>query len=102
VKTYGRLRALDEFTLNVAAGEIAELMQLTDVLGQPAGLLSGGVITARAAAGAAVVFTTHYLPELAELGATVAVARAGRVAARGNQAELCLDGLLPGGIAGRR
>ena len=107
-------------------------MQLTDVLGKPAGLLSGGqrkrtqaatalvaprplllldeptagadpltrtallgVITARAAAGAAVVYTTHYLPELAELGATIAVARAGRVAARGSQAELRLDGLFP-------
>jgi len=37
----------------------------------------------------------HYLPELAELGATIAVARAGRVAARGSQAELSLDGLFP-------
>lgn len=42
----------------------------------------------RAADGAAIVYTTHYLPELAELGATLAVARAGRVIARGEQAAL--------------
>jgi ABC-2 type transport system ATP-binding protein len=42
----------------------------------------------RAEDGAAVLYTTHYLPELVELGATVAVARAGRVVARGSQAEL--------------
>jgi ABC-2 type transport system ATP-binding protein len=50
------------------------------------------VVAARAAAGAAVVYTTHYLPELAELGATLAVARAGRIIARGSQADL-LSGL---------
>lgn len=54
-----------------------------------------GVITARAAAGAAVVYTTHYLPELAELGATLALARAGRITIRGSQAELSLDDLFP-------
>jgi len=48
----------------------------------------------RAADGAAVVYTTHYLPELAELGATLAVARAGRVIARGDQ------GTLVSGLAG--
>jgi ABC-2 type transport system ATP-binding protein len=46
------------------------------------------VVAQRAAAGAAVVYTTHYLPELTELGATLAVARAGRIIARGSQAEL--------------
>jgi ABC-2 type transport system ATP-binding protein len=45
-------------------------------------------IRARAAAGAAVLYTTHYLPELADLGATLAVARAGRVIARGTQDRL--------------
>jgi len=49
------------------------------------------VVAARAAAGAAVVYTTHYLPELAELGATVAVAQAGRIVARGTLGELSLD-----------
>lgn len=51
-------------------------------------------VTRRAASGAAVVYTTHYLPELAELGATLAVARDGRVIARGSQHSL-LNG-LPG------
>ncbi|MET8160874.1 ABC transporter ATP-binding protein [Sphaerisporangium sp. NPDC005289] len=46
----------------------------------------------RAAAGAAVVYTTHYLPELADLGATLAVARRGRIIARGTSEEL-LSGL---------
>jgi ABC-2 type transport system ATP-binding protein len=45
-------------------------------------------VLARAAAGAAVVYTTHYLPELADLDATLAVADAGRVIARGGQADL--------------
>jgi ABC-2 type transport system ATP-binding protein len=48
----------------------------------------------RAAAGTAVVYTTHYLPELADLGATLAVARAGRVIARGSQDALIRG--LPG------
>ena len=38
--------------------------------------------------GAAVVYTTHYLPELDELDATLAVAHHGRVVARGQRAEL--------------
>jgi ABC-2 type transport system ATP-binding protein len=49
------------------------------------------VVADRAAAGAAVVYTTHYLPELVELGATVAVAASGRVIARGTQHELSLE-----------
>ncbi len=48
-------------------------------------------VRARAAAGAAVVYTTHYLPELVDLGATLAVARDGQVVARGTQAELLAD-----------
>ena len=40
------------------------------------------VVKARAAAGAAVVYTTHYLPELDELGATKAVADRGRIISR--------------------
>jgi ABC-2 type transport system ATP-binding protein len=42
----------------------------------------------RANEGTAIVYTTHYLPELVELGATLAVARSGRVVARGSQHEL--------------
>jgi ABC-2 type transport system ATP-binding protein len=132
LRLFGALAGLRRAALRHAVGDIAELMQLTEVLGKPAGLLSGGqrkrvqaatalvahrplllldeptvgadpltrtalldVITARAAAGAAVVYTTHYLPELAELGATIALARAGRIAARGSQADLNLDDLFP-------
>ncbi|MDO8106041.1 ABC transporter ATP-binding protein [Isoptericola sp. b441] len=42
----------------------------------------------RADAGAAVLYTTHYLPELVELDASLAVMRAGRVVARDSQAAL--------------
>jgi ABC-2 type transport system ATP-binding protein len=51
-------------------------------------------VRARAARGAAILYATHYLPELADLGATLAVARAGRVIARGDQDTLI--GGLPG------
>jgi ABC-2 type transport system ATP-binding protein len=46
------------------------------------------VVRARATEGTAVVYTTHYLPELTELHATIAVARRGRVIARGSSQEL--------------
>jgi ABC-2 type transport system ATP-binding protein len=51
-------------------------------------------VRTRAAAGTAVLYTTHYLPELADLGATLAVAQAGRIIARGTQQELTRN--LPG------
>jgi len=51
-------------------------------------------VKARAEAGAAVVYTTHYLPELVDLDATLALARGGRVIARGTQEELTRH--LPG------
>ncbi|MEU3345099.1 ABC transporter ATP-binding protein [Streptomyces sp. NPDC006700] len=51
-------------------------------------------VKARAQAGAAVVYTTHYLPELVDLDATLALGRAGRVIARGTQDELTRH--LPG------
>lgn len=54
------------------------------------------VVKARAAEGAAVVYTTHYLPELVELQATIAVAQGGRVIARGTYDEL-VEG-LPGEV----
>jgi ABC-2 type transport system ATP-binding protein len=52
------------------------------------------VVRQRAAEGAAVCYTTHYLPELAELGATLAVVARGRVIARGGQDALLAH--LPG------
>jgi ABC-2 type transport system ATP-binding protein len=45
-------------------------------------------VRARADAGAAVCYTTHYLPELDLLDATVALADAGRVVLRGSRADL--------------
>jgi ABC-2 type transport system ATP-binding protein len=45
-------------------------------------------VRARADQGMAVLYTTHYLPELVELQATLAVARAGAVIARGSQEDL--------------
>ena len=132
LRLFGALAGLRRAGLRRAVGDIGELMELTDVLSKPAGLLSGGqrkrtqaatalvayrplllldeptvgadpltrtallsLVAARAAAGAAVVYTTHYLPELAALGATIALARDGRIAARGSQAELGLDDLFP-------
>jgi ABC-2 type transport system ATP-binding protein len=53
-------------------------------------------IRRRAAAGAAVCYTTHYLPELVDLGARLAVARAGRIIATGAQRELLAR--LPGEV----
>jgi ABC-2 type transport system ATP-binding protein len=132
LRLFGGLAGLRRAALRRAADDIAELMQLTDVLATPAGLLSGGqrkrvqaatslvahrplllldeptvgadpltrtallgVVTGRAAAGAAVVYTTHYLPELATLGATIAFVQAGRITARGSQEEISLDHLFP-------
>jgi ABC-2 type transport system ATP-binding protein len=129
LRLFGALAGLSGAALRRAVNGAAEQLCLTDVLGRPAGLLSGGqrkrsqaataliaetpvllldeptagadpqtrqalltVVSERAAAGAAVVYTTHYLPELAELGATLAVAQAGRIIARGDQPSL-LSGL---------
>jgi ABC-2 type transport system ATP-binding protein len=55
------------------------------------------VVKRRAADGAAVVYTTHYLNELAVLDATIAVASHGRVIARGSSADLL--GELPGVVS---
>lgn len=46
------------------------------------------VVRGRAAEGAAVVYTTHYLAELEVLGATIAVLEGGRIVARGTQDSL--------------
>jgi len=127
LRLFGALAGLHGAGLRRAVTDIAERMELAEVAGKPAGLLSGGqrkrtqaataliaerplllldeptvgadpatrarllaVVADRAAAGAAVVYTTHYLPELADLNATVAVAQAGRIVARGNLGELSL------------
>jgi ABC-2 type transport system ATP-binding protein len=56
-----------------------------------------GAVRRQAEAGAAVVYTTHYLPELDGLAASLAVVRAGQVVARGSRAELLAG--LPGSLA---
>jgi ABC-2 type transport system ATP-binding protein len=131
LRLFAALAGLRRAALHRAVDRVAEELQLTGVLGQPAGLLSGGqrrrtqaaaalvadvplllldeptagadpqtraalleAVRARAARGAAVLYTTHYLPELADLGATLAVARQGRIIARGTQ-EALIKG-LPG------
>jgi len=152
LRLFAALAGLRRAAAHRAVARVAEELQLTDVLDQRAGLLSGGqqrrtqaagalvgdaplllldeptagadpqtraallaAVRERAAAGAAVLYTTHYLPELADLGATLAVARSGRVIARGTQDDLVrglpgelrlrLGGTeppaLPAGIAGR-
>ncbi len=54
------------------------------------------VVKQRAGEGAAVVYTTHYLTELTDLQATIAVAAEGRIIARGSSDELLAD--LPGEV----
>jgi ABC-2 type transport system ATP-binding protein len=87
----------------LSGGQRRRTQAATAMLGQPAVLLLDeptagadpetraallAAVRRRADAGAAVVYTTHYLPELADLGATLAVARCGRVIARGSQDSL--------------
>jgi ABC-2 type transport system ATP-binding protein len=48
-------------------------------------------VRACACDGSAVCYTTHYLPELEVLGATVAVAVAGRIVARGTLAQVTAE-----------
>jgi ABC-2 type transport system ATP-binding protein len=54
------------------------------------------VVRGCAAEGATVCYTTHYLPELEDLNATLAVAASGRIIARGTREELLVG--LPGQI----
>ena len=54
------------------------------------------VVKQRAADGTAVVYTTHYLPELTELDASIAVIRGGRIIARGSYEDLAAG--LPGEV----
>ncbi|MGW3287431.1 ABC transporter ATP-binding protein [Streptomyces sp. NPDC001002] len=104
------LTALTERTVGVlSGGQRRRVQAATAMVGSPPLLLldeptagadpetRAALLTAvrsRAEAGAAVVYTTHYLPELVDLDATLALARAGRVIARGTQEELTRH--LPG------
>lgn len=54
------------------------------------------LVRARAREGAAVLYTTHYLPELTDLEATIAVIKAGQIVARGTYEHLVHG--LPGEV----
>jgi len=131
LRLFAALAGLRRRAQRLAIDRVAEELQLTGLLGQRAGVISGGqqrraqaaaalvggaplllldeptagadpetrasllgAIRRRASDGAAVLYTTHYLPELADLGATIAVARSGRIIARGDRDSLITG--LPG------
>ncbi|MEV6153277.1 ABC transporter ATP-binding protein [Nonomuraea sp. NPDC052129] len=133
LELFGKLAGLRGQALTTAIDDIVVALRLTDFIDRHAAVLSGGqqrrtqaatalihrpalllldeptagadletrqamldVVKQRAGEGAAVVYTTHYLPELTELQATIAVVRDGRVIARGTHEEL-VDG-LPGEV----
>ena len=133
LRLFGRLAGLRRAALRNAIDELATMLRLTEIMDRSSAVLSGGqqrriqaatalihkpavllldeptagadletrqatldMVKQRAGEGAAVVYTTHYLPELTELQATIAVARAGRVIARGTS-EALMDG-LPGEV----
>lgn len=94
---------LDRRVRDLSGGQQRRLQAATAMIHQPRVLLLDeptvgadpitrdallAVVRAAARDGAAVVYTTHYLPELDTLGATLAVADHGRVVARGSRAEL--------------
>ena len=120
LRLFGGLHGLRRKPLAAAIGEVTDALRLGGFLDQRIATLSGGqqrraqaavallhrpplvlldeptagvdpqtrrallaALRQRAADGAAIVYTTHYLPELADLQATLAVARGGRVIARG-------------------
>ena len=122
---FGELAGLDGAPLRRRIAEVAETLDLTDLLPKKAAGLSGGqkrrlhtamalvnrpkllfldeptvgadvqsrgrILTAvreLAASGCAVIYTSHYLPEIEALAATVAVLEDGRIVARGPLQEL--------------
>jgi ABC-2 type transport system ATP-binding protein len=133
LRLFGGLHGLRRRPLAAAVGEVTDALCLGGFLDQQIAGLSGGqqrraqaavallhrppmllldeptagvdpqtrrallaALRQRAADGAAILYTTHYLPELADLQATLAVARGGRVIARGTAQQL-LSG-LPGQV----
>jgi ABC-2 type transport system ATP-binding protein len=133
LKFFGRLAGLRRAALSNAVDELSAALRLGDFMDRHTSALSGGqqrrtqaatalihrpslllldeptagadletrqamldVVKQRAGEGAAIVYTTHYLPELSELQATIAVARDGAIIARGTHEEL-VDG-LPGEV----
>lgn len=121
----GELSGVARREIRTRVAEIAEALELTELLPRKAAELSGGqkrrlhtgmallhrprllfldeptvgadvrtrrqileVVTAAADEGAAVVYATHYLPEVEEIGDSVAVLEAGRIIARGSVADV--------------
>jgi ABC-2 type transport system ATP-binding protein len=121
----GELSGVARREIRTRVAEIAEALELTELLSRKAAELSGGqkrrlhtgmallhrprllfldeptvgadvrtrrqileVVTAAADEGAAVVYATHYLPEVEEIGDSVAVLEAGRIIARGSVADV--------------
>ena len=125
---FAELSGLTGKKLRGRVANVAEALDLTELLRQKAGTLSGGqkrrlhtamalvneptvlfldeptvgadvrtrnqileVVRQRAATGCAIVYTSHYLTEIEDLGATVAVLEAGRIIARGPLADLVAE-----------
>jgi ABC-2 type transport system ATP-binding protein len=122
---FARLAGVDRRRVGVRIEEVAEALQLHDLLDRRAGLLSGGqkrrlhtamallhrpqvlfldeptvgadvesrrqvlkLVSALAADGVAVCYATHYLLEVEELEARVAILDGGRIVASGTVSEL--------------
>jgi ABC-2 type transport system ATP-binding protein len=94
---------LDRLVCDLSGGQQRRVQAATAMMHQPAVLLLDeptvgadpitrqavlSIVRSIAEAGSAVVYTTHYLPELEVLNASIAVVKAGRVIARGSRAEL--------------
>ena len=125
---FAELAGLRGRTVRDRVVDVADALDLTRLLGQRAGTLSGGqkrrlhtamalvndpkvlfldeptvgadvrtrnqileVVRRRAAAGCAIVYTSHYLTEIEDLAATVAVLEAGQVIARGRVVDLVAE-----------
>lgn len=94
---------LDRAVRDLSGGQQRRVQAATAMMHRPAVLLLDeptvgadpitrrqvlAVVRAIADEGSAVVYATHYLPELEVLDASLAVVRAGRIIARGRRAEL--------------
>ena len=129
---FGRLAGLEKADLKKRIDEVAEALQITDLLDRQGGTLSGGqkrrvhtaiallhhpalllldeattgadvetrrhileLVRGLAAEGSAVLYSTHYLHEVEDLGATVVLLDEGRVIARGAADELVANHAAP-------
>src|SRR5262245_41307283 len=99
----GLTEILDRPAKELSGGEKRRLHTAIALVGRPALVLLDeptvgadvqtrsqllGVVRALACDGAAVVYSTHYFPEVAQLGASVAILDRGRVLARGSISEV--------------